>query len=359
MSQNLETLLTVAAELRAAGHSWDGVAARVHRQPATCRRWPARHPDRWEATYRAAQLRRFDEIHNEAASHLQGLLRDPDPKVKTEAVKLWMRAVPAAVARHRELVGAMPAAEKDTRGFISLEEYHAHEREQLNIWRAEAGLDIVSRRRPDEAAAMYQEAIEMSRRLTEGRGDFGTAAYLYNLALLHEAGHRLDAAEKAMREALELQRRTQPGHPFVVRTLASLAFVLEAEGKSKEALPVLHEALASYRRLVADYSTTRPEGGVLNLAAAHPIDLGNIFATARSLKLPPTDVYQEVWPAKAVLSQAFERRHLLARAGAVDPKASAALKARTEARRRRADLLPAPALRTTTSARPATPTWTS
>jgi CHAT domain-containing protein/tetratricopeptide (TPR) repeat protein len=258
-----------------------------------------------------------------------------------------------AVAGNLRLLGNMldwtgdsAEAEKVCREALEMDRRFFAGRDHERVADALSGLaNAVSRRRPDEAAALYQEAIDLSRRLTEGRGDFGTAAYLYNLALLLQAEHRLDAAEKAMTEALELQRRTQPGHPFILRTLASLAFVLEAEGKSKEALPVLHDALATYRRLVADYSASRPEGDVLNLAAAHPIDLGNIFATARSLNLPPAEVYQEVWPAKAVLSQAFERRHLLARAAAVDPKAAGALKARTEARRRRADLLLAPAPR--------------
>jgi hypothetical protein len=160
MSQNLQTLLAVAAELRAAGHPWEAVARKVNRKVHTVRQRPSRHPDHWEATYRAAQLRRFDEIHNEASSHLQGLLRDPDPKVKTEAVKLWMRAVPAAVARHRELVGAAPAAEeerKDPRGFITLEECHRHEREQLNRWRAEAGLGPCS---DEEFFVYHRQASE-------------------------------------------------------------------------------------------------------------------------------------------------------------------------------------------------------
>ena len=42
MGQNLRTLLTVAAELRSGGASWEAVAAKVSRRPSTCRRWPGR-----------------------------------------------------------------------------------------------------------------------------------------------------------------------------------------------------------------------------------------------------------------------------------------------------------------------------
>ena len=96
MSQNLDTLLAVAAELRAAGHTWDGVALKVRRKARTVRRWPARYPDRWETTYRAAQLRRFDEIHNEASAHLLGLLRDPDAAVRKAAAEMVRRLGAAA-----------------------------------------------------------------------------------------------------------------------------------------------------------------------------------------------------------------------------------------------------------------------
>ena len=60
MGQNLRTLLSVAAELRSGGASWEAVAAKVSRRPSTCRGWPARFSD-WEPLYREAQERRREE----------------------------------------------------------------------------------------------------------------------------------------------------------------------------------------------------------------------------------------------------------------------------------------------------------
>src|SRR5439155_19862466 len=146
-----------------------------------------------------------------------------------------------------------------------------------------------------------------------------------------------------LRAALDMQRRIYPNHLYVVRSLSSLAWVLATRGKPEEALPLFRAALAGYRRLVSDSALSRPEGDVLNLAATYPVGCADFFNTARDLKLDPASVYQEVWFSKAVLSQVFERRHLAARALAADPKAAALLTARAEARRRRADLLLAPA----------------
>ena len=49
MSHNTRTLLTVAAELRAAGASWEAVAAKVRRKPRTCQAWTTRFRDDWLA----------------------------------------------------------------------------------------------------------------------------------------------------------------------------------------------------------------------------------------------------------------------------------------------------------------------
>ena len=81
-------LLAVAAEMRAVGYSWEAVAEKVRRKPETCQKWPARHAAEWEPRYRAAQLKRFDDLHNEVGYHLNQLLRDGDKKVKAEAIKV-------------------------------------------------------------------------------------------------------------------------------------------------------------------------------------------------------------------------------------------------------------------------------
>lgn len=67
----------------------------------------------------------FRGATEDASNHLQTVRRHPDRKVKGEAVRLWTRAVPAAVARLQT---------------VSLADYRAYERAQLDRWRAESGL---------------------------------------------------------------------------------------------------------------------------------------------------------------------------------------------------------------------------
>ena len=136
MSRNLHDLIAVAAEMRAVGYAWEAVADKVHRKPETCQKWPARHAAEWERVYRAAQLKRFDDLHNEVGYHLNQLLRDGDKKVKAEAIKVWMRAAPAAFSKHRELVGPPPDAPEER---ITWADVVAQDRERLDAHRAAAG----------------------------------------------------------------------------------------------------------------------------------------------------------------------------------------------------------------------------
>src|SRR5258708_16035775 len=101
MSQNLQSLLNVAAELRAVGHTWETVARRVHRKARTCQKWPSRFRIQWEPVYRAAQRRRFDEISNEAATHLQDLMRCDDLKIRVKASEVWVRCGVASLVGPR------------------------------------------------------------------------------------------------------------------------------------------------------------------------------------------------------------------------------------------------------------------
>src|SRR5688500_385799 len=80
MSHNMQTLLTVAAELRAAGASWEAVADSVHRKPTTCQKWPSRFRQDWNSIYHEAQRRRFEETSNEALTLIRTLMRDADHK---------------------------------------------------------------------------------------------------------------------------------------------------------------------------------------------------------------------------------------------------------------------------------------
>ena len=43
MSRTRHHLLAQAAELRAIGHPWEGVAKHVHWKPGTCQKWTSRY----------------------------------------------------------------------------------------------------------------------------------------------------------------------------------------------------------------------------------------------------------------------------------------------------------------------------
>src|SRR5262249_2148335 len=71
----------------------------------------------------------------------------------------------------------------------------------------------------------------------------------------------------------------------------------------------------------------------------YPATRDAFLSNARALRSDVAMVYQEVWSSKAALSRVYERRALLARAAATDPRAAALLDQLTDRRRRRADLL--------------------
>jgi hypothetical protein len=74
------TLMTVAAELRATGNSWEAVGLQVQRSPRTCREWPLRYPDAWKRLYLDAEDAVIAEASSEAMFYLRKLLRAGDPK---------------------------------------------------------------------------------------------------------------------------------------------------------------------------------------------------------------------------------------------------------------------------------------
>ena len=86
-------LLADAAELKAGGASWEQVAARVGRRPATCRRWPVLYPDEWQRLLRSAERRLLAEAGAEGVHILRELLRSEDDKVRRDAARtlaaLW------------------------------------------------------------------------------------------------------------------------------------------------------------------------------------------------------------------------------------------------------------------------------
>ncbi len=87
LSPEMARLLADAADLRAAGNSWDAVADRLGRSPDTCRRWPARYPAAWTDLYHRAERRQAEEARAEATAILRTQLRAKDDKAQRDAAK--------------------------------------------------------------------------------------------------------------------------------------------------------------------------------------------------------------------------------------------------------------------------------
>jgi predicted Zn-dependent protease len=78
--EDILPIMTLAADLRAAGNSWDAIAVKVEREPRTCRGWPVRYPEVWQRLYDEAVDRFLEEAGDEATFYLRRLLRASDPK---------------------------------------------------------------------------------------------------------------------------------------------------------------------------------------------------------------------------------------------------------------------------------------
>jgi hypothetical protein len=84
-----DRLLLRAAQLRAAGSTWEKVAAHVRRSVNTVQKWPLYYPRRWEALFSRAEQELVDEAAAESVQFLRKQLRSTDVKlVQTAAEKL-------------------------------------------------------------------------------------------------------------------------------------------------------------------------------------------------------------------------------------------------------------------------------
>ncbi len=86
-SAELLDLIGVAAELRAAGKSWEAVAAQVGRSARTVRGWVRAHPAEWRRAYRDAEAQLVVEAAAESVLVLRNLLRAEDDKVRRDAAR--------------------------------------------------------------------------------------------------------------------------------------------------------------------------------------------------------------------------------------------------------------------------------
>lgn len=80
-------LIARAAELRAAGSSWEVVAREVNRTPATVRRWPTLFARQWEPAFNAAEKAVVAEVAAESVLTLRKQLRSGDEKAGRDAAQ--------------------------------------------------------------------------------------------------------------------------------------------------------------------------------------------------------------------------------------------------------------------------------
>jgi tetratricopeptide (TPR) repeat protein len=125
------------------------------------------------------------------------------------------------------------------------------------FYRAVAGNGYYRARRLEEAEGAFREALEIYRRLAEKEPQVygpGVATTLNNLGNRLRNLRRFEEAEEAYREALEIRRRLaeqmpQVYEPDVAMTLNNLGNVLGDLRRLEEAEEVFREALGIYWRL--------------------------------------------------------------------------------------------------------------
>lgn len=98
---NLAPLLRAAAELRAAGRSWEAVASELGRKPDTCRKWPAAYPEVWADLLRRAEDQAAREAGAEARTMLRKLLRSEAEKTSLSAAQALLKTQPAKRKRRK------------------------------------------------------------------------------------------------------------------------------------------------------------------------------------------------------------------------------------------------------------------
>lgn len=94
-----------AAELRAAGSSWEAVAREVGRAAETVRKWPYYFPDLWRAAFAEAKKAVVEEVAAESVLKLRQQLRSKNEKTVRDAAQ--------KLIQYRVALGKKKAAKTD------------------------------------------------------------------------------------------------------------------------------------------------------------------------------------------------------------------------------------------------------
>ncbi|QDU18285.1 hypothetical protein [Urbifossiella limnaea] len=90
MPTTIDATLARAAQLRAAGCSWESVAAQLGKAVETVLKWPEKYADRWPPLLADAEKRVAVEAGAEAVLILRQLLRAEDEKVRRDAARFLL-----------------------------------------------------------------------------------------------------------------------------------------------------------------------------------------------------------------------------------------------------------------------------
>jgi CHAT domain-containing protein/tetratricopeptide (TPR) repeat protein len=194
-----------------------------------------------------------------------------------------------------------------------------------------------------DAERWYRDALDMFKRMHRGNHP-DVALALNNLGMACSRQGRLAEAEDHARAAVDMYRALDLGdHPRVAFGLTNLAGLLHTWGKLADAEGPAREALAMNRRLLVAYARQKSEGEALSLLPTLPLSRATFLTIAVDRQADPAAVYAEVWADKAALARVYEHRQLSACAAATGPDAARVVADLADARRRRAELLLAPA----------------
>jgi hypothetical protein len=115
--QQRETLIALAATLRASGASWVDVAAKIGRSEDRVRRWPQKYPDAWARHFRMAESHFLAEVAVEARQVMRLLLRSKDEKTQLRATFNMLKVRQAE--RDREFAVEPPPAHETVDPYVS------------------------------------------------------------------------------------------------------------------------------------------------------------------------------------------------------------------------------------------------
>jgi hypothetical protein len=91
MIDSHNSLIPIAAELRANGESWEAIGKAVNRHPDTVRHWPIRFPNFWHQHFRAAENRNIASVSTEAQAVLIQVMREGSNREKIAAASVLYR----------------------------------------------------------------------------------------------------------------------------------------------------------------------------------------------------------------------------------------------------------------------------